>query len=268
MMANFNFSTEPGVEVSHAEIALMYSGGLDTTVSAAILAKRFKRVHLITFDNGVCIRKRSSLIHVADLKNKFGEDKFIHKIISSADLFAKIRKGIWGYFRQYNSPLVFDLCCRLSMETALVIYCLKNNIQHAADSNNVAQDAIFLQQADYLKIVDNFFKGYGINLIHPVYDHECRLERMDKLKSLGLQKGYKILEKIGITSQLFNQPFCLWAPLSFFFTSWTKNFPLVKKFTLPSKKAFEFRADRERIAKKCIQEYFKGTGNCSIVDIS
>lgn len=243
------------IEFTRSEISLMYSGGLDTTMAAFILAQQFRQVHLLTFCNGLCMRVERSSVHVQALKQKFGNEKFVHRVIYVADLFVQLRRGLWQYFRRYKSPLVFDLCCRLSMEAATVIYCLENNIRYAADSNNAAQDAIFLQQQQYLNIVDDFFNHYGIRMLHPVYYRESRVKRRDNLKLLGLNGGYKFLERIGITSQLFNQPFCLWAPISFFFTSYLRHLPLIKKYTLSLENAIDFRLNREEIARDYIQKY-------------
>jgi len=153
------------------------------------------------------------------------------------------------------------------MEVATIIYCLENNIYSAADGNNPAQDAIFLQQLDYLRVVDNFFKSYGIDYIHPTYFSKSRLGRRDYLKQLGFNSGSKLFEKLGITSQLFNQPFCLWAPVAFFFTSRLRKFPLIKKYSLDLDSAIEFRNNRERIAKDYIQRYFenKKQPHCLVV---
>lgn len=250
--------SEMSQDYSGKEIALMFSGGLDTTTAAATLAKVYRRIHLLTFCNGICIRVNASKVHAGELKEKFGSDKFIHRIIYIADLFAQIRKGLKKYLKKYKSPLIFDLCCRLSMEVTTIIYCLENNILYASDGNNPAQDTIFLQQPKYLCRVEAFFKEHGIECIHPVDYFEERCVRTDNLKKLGFNSGNKLLEKIGITSQLANQPFCLWAFIAFFFTSWMRHNPIIKKYSLPLDAAIEFRCNREKIARSYIQRYFEG----------
>lgn len=233
----------------------MYSGGLDTTAAALVLAQDFKRVHLVTFCNGFCIRVSRSKLHFKQLQAKFGADKIIHEIIDAQGIFSQIKTGLMEYIGKYRSPLVFDLCCRLAMETALIIYCLRNNISYVADGNSLAQDQIFLQQAEYMRAVDQFFQDYTIQSIHPVMDYEERSRRIKRIGDSGFSKGHEWLEKyLGIGSQLFNQPFCLWAPVPFFFTSGLRKLPFINKFNLPLEKALEFRKEREAVARECIRD--------------
>ena len=78
--------------VEKKEIALMYSGGLDTTYAALQLAEEFSKVHLLTFCNGACIRVDASKKHALMLQDKFGRDKFEHSIISVAKILSFIKK--------------------------------------------------------------------------------------------------------------------------------------------------------------------------------
>lgn len=253
---------------SDGEVALMYSGGGDTTLAAAILAKQYKRVHLVTLCNGLCMRLDRSAKHVRKLKEIFGEKQFVHKTIYITDLLYQIRGSLLRFsLQQHRSPLLFDLCCKLAMETAMIIYCLENNINLSADGNNSAQGEIFLQQSEYLKAVDTFFETFNIKLIHPVYPISSRRKRDIELRNLGVCDGNRTLTFLGISSQFFNQPFCLRASITFFFTSWVRHLPFIKRSTLLSKDAISLRANLEPMAKRYISNYFneKQKNYCFII---
>ena len=242
------------------EVALLFTGGLDTTLAASSLAEQYGRVHLLTFYNGCCIRLKSCTRRVRELSEKFRQTQFIHEIICVDRLFASIRKGAGAYFKKHRSPLVFDVCCRLAMETTTISYCLEHHIAHAAEASVPTPDAMFLWQPDYIKQVDSFFGEYGIRLTHPNSQSKSRTERSQQLKRLGLHGGLRWLEKLGVTAHLFNQPFCLWNPIAFPFCTKLRGIPFIKRYDLNLEAALKIRRDREHIARQYIREHHNHIG--------
>ncbi|MDD5614258.1 MAG: hypothetical protein PHQ54_04210 [Candidatus Omnitrophica bacterium] len=235
------------------EIALLYSGGLDTTYLALQLAEKFDKVHLLTFCNGVCVRVNSSQRHVCILQKSFRTDKFEHSIISTAEIFSLLKKGLLKDILKYRSPLLFDLCCRFSMEIATVYYCANKRIRYVTDGNSPkTQGEIFLQQERYLDIISKFFSRYGIEYIR-LKNLESRDDKINSLKASGLKTGLRFLGKLGITTQLFTQPFCLWAPVAFFFTSPLRKMPFIKYFDLSVEDAILFRLRKEELVGELIR---------------
>jgi hypothetical protein len=243
------------------EIVLMYSGGLDTTYIAVQLAKKYEKVHLLTFCNGFCVRPESSRENISILKDKFGAFRFEHSIIPIGDIFSFLRKNILKDMIRYRSPLLFDLCCRLSMETAMVLYCLDKKIKHAADgSNPKTQGQMFIQQEGYLREVDKFFSGFGIEIDRSYKMLDSRDDVTKELVKEGIDTGVKWLKYLGITTQFLTQPFCLWAPVAFLFTSDIRKLPFIRPFSLSMEKAAVFRAEKEKEAAKFINYVHYGKG--------
>lgn len=243
--------------LENREIALMYSGGLDTTYVALQLTEEFSKVHLLTFCNGICVRVSASKKHVAVLQEKFGRDKFEYTTIPIVDAFSLFKKNLLKDILKYKSPLLFDLCCRLSMETTTIIYCLIKGIQYASDGSNPnTQGEIFIQQEKYLKVVETFFSRYGIQYVHPYKELKSRKEIRERLqKMVGRKTGITFLETFGITSQLFTQPFCLWSPVPFLFTSGLRRMPFIKYFDLSVEDAICFRLEKEKIVRTFIDNH-------------
>ncbi len=243
--------------IKNKEIALMYSGGLDTTYTALQLAEEFNKVHLVTFCNGICVRVGASKMHVDLLQKRFGSDKFEHSIISVGQILSIFKKDLLKDIAKYRSPLLFDLCCRLSMETAMIFYCLDKGIKYATDGNNHhTQGEIFLQQEKYLDIVSLFFLQHGIQYFYPDKLLKSREEIIKKLEEAGIKTGINLLGNFGITTQLFTQPFCLWAPVTFFFTSNLRKIPLVRYLDLSLEEAIAYRLRKEKLARDFI-DYLK-----------
>jgi hypothetical protein len=239
------------------EIVLMYSGGLDTTYIALNLARQYEKVHLLTFCNGICLRPHASRKHVSLLCEKFGKDKFKHTIIPVEEIFSFLKKDILADMSKYRSPLLFDICCRLSMEIAVILYCLDKEIKYACDgSNPKTQGQMFIQQGEYLNRVDKFFAGYGIQIDRSYKILSSRDQISLELRNSGVDTGASWLKFFGISTQLFTQPFCLWAPVAFLFTSAIRKLPGISFFSLSLEKAVLFRAEKEKLAQKFI-DYLK-----------
>ncbi len=238
------------------EITLMYSGGLDTTYIALQLAEKFSKVHLLTFCNGACIRLDASKKHTALLQKKFGRDRFEHTIISVEEIFSFLKKDISKDMIRYRSPLLFDLCCRLSMEVATIIYCMSKGVKYVTDGSNPnTQGEMFIQQKKYLKVAACLFSDYGIETVRSYTILGSRDEISRKLGKAGINTGVKWLKFLGITTQLFTQPFCLWAPIAFLFTSNLRKIPFIRYFSLSVEDAIKFRMQKEKLARPFIDSF-------------
>ena len=74
----------PGVypEVKEKEIALMFSGGVDSTATAIMLAEHYDKVHLVTYKNGYGHYYHHRTRKRVDELNKALGDKFIYTLMS------------------------------------------------------------------------------------------------------------------------------------------------------------------------------------------
>jgi len=241
--------------VKEKEIALLYSGGLDTTYSAICLEKSFEKIHLLTFDNGFCLNPLASEKHVRILKAKYGKTRFVHTIIDIKGIFKRLKEDIRQKRSACGSPLFFDLCCRFSMESGAVVYCLKNHIRYISDgANPETQGQMFIQQRRYIEETDRFFRHYGIK---PWRNYEILKRRGDTsnvLREAGFDTGIRWLKYLGITTQFFTQPFCMRAPVAFLFTSDLRKLPIVKRFGLSEDTAIRLRSSIEESAHSFIRE--------------
>jgi len=236
------------------EATIMFTGGQDSTSAACKLLKLGYKLHLLSFNNGFCIRMSKASDRAIELSKQFGNENITYRTIDSKETMQLLKNALKKFRQKYKSPLVFDLLCRFAMEINTVIYCKNNNIPIVADGNNIAQNQIFIQQKQYLDIVDNFYKQFGIDSIHPVYfSAKKRNINLQVLSENGLHNGNKLFEKFNISSQLLNQPFCLWAPVSFLFTSPLRNLGFEKLFGLPLEKAIDIRKKLNDTAKNYIQ---------------
>ncbi|MCX5795278.1 MAG: hypothetical protein NTY77_07290 [Elusimicrobia bacterium] len=261
---------KPGIR----DVCMMFSGGVDTTLAAAHLLEEDAsvRLHLLTFCNGYCVKVGASKTHVVELQEKYGADRLAHRIIYVSEIFERLRRPLPELIRKYGSTLVIDLCCRLSFETAAVIYCLNNGIREVCDGTNIDQGVLFLERPDYLRVIREFFASQGIEYFSPVYARSGgRLGRRQEMLKRGFSIGPRFLERLNITSSLFRQPFCLIGIHTFFFTSFLRRLPLLKnvieRCNLPVDRAIACRLERQAIAREIIRENVKPSQGAESVKI-
>ena len=132
-------------------------------------------------------------------------------------------------------------------------------IVHHLDLGIHVQGRLFLERPEYLEVVTDYYAEYGIEYFTPVYARQGgRQGRIDRLQERGLSTGPRIFEKFNITNSLFQQPFCLVAIHTFFYTSFLRDLPgigqISKRFGLSTEDAIRLRLDRQEIARRIIAE--------------
>lgn len=252
---------------SKSEVALSFSGGLDTTLASVLLLEQFERLHLLTFCNGYCSRLSAPEGRVKKLRELFGRDRVIHHTIDTAGLLKDLLGDYTRALRRYGSPLLFDLCCRWSMELRSILYCLEHGIEYAADGLNPEQPMLFMLETEYLRHADRFAAEYRVRMLHPVYHYGSRTARRAELKRRSLNDEARIitfLQRHGlflqISDQIRSQPFCFAQVPIFLMTSGLRRLPLISRLGLSLEDALAFRKEREPRAKEIVQERLSRLG--------
>ncbi|MFH1642430.1 MAG: 7-cyano-7-deazaguanine synthase [Nanoarchaeota archaeon] len=175
------------------EIVILYSGGADSTLVAALMASKYKRIHLLTFYTYFMTNVEQTRINVQKLMKKFKHVEFIHKIINIDKIYRIIRKNgylhdilKYGTFKFY----MFNLDLRISMITNTILYCKKNKIDNVAHGANKYSGIIAPSQTkEIMKQIDKLFSSEGITKINPVYDYQ------DRHPILNLNLDYEIISR-------------------------------------------------------------------------
>jgi len=229
----------PETKPRREELALLFSGGLDTTLEAVERLREYRHIHLLTFDNGFCINVGGSRRRAADLGRLLGPERVTHVILDTGILMQDLRRRHQELIRSYRSPLSFDLVCKLSALTELIFYARSRGITDISDGASKGQTQVFLQHPDFTRSIKPFPDSYGLKFLEPVHFHVGREEKIALLRKIGLPAGVPGLERLHITSQLAHQPFCLRGFVTYFFTSPTRSLDIVRRHTLSHEKAKE-----------------------------
>jgi hypothetical protein len=155
-------------------VAVLYSGGTDSTCTAALMAQKFSEVHLLTFYEHATRNSPAPRRNVQLLKNHFVDTVFITRVIS----VDRLVKHLWyeNYLKRLlkHRFLILSTCgfSSLSWHVRTLIYCLENNISHVADGLTRELMHFPGHMDETVEQLRQFYKEFGITYENPVRDWE------------------------------------------------------------------------------------------------
>lgn len=249
------------------EIALMFSGGLDTTYASFQLLEEYERLHLLTFDSGRMLAvERFSTKNVRLLQERFGPERILHRIVSTRDFLDLQLRDLLPTLKRYRSPGVICSSCQFAMDVKTVQYCLEHGIPQATDGKSRAQTEVCLQTLDYCRTIRRFMAGFGVDYLLPTAHEITREEKREFLRREGLFSGVPLLtmlQRTGLNNFsdfLGRQPLCYLAVAPFVLTSPLRHVPPFKYAVLSLEAAEEYRRLREPLAQEYLRRFFADRG--------
>jgi hypothetical protein len=191
----------------------------------------------LTFDNGYCINMRGARRRVRELQKLLGPDPILHVEINTEELIRILLKDADQLWREYRSPLIFDMACKMSSVTHLILYARTHGITDLGDGAALEQTEIFLQHRDFSAHVKPYVEDYGLVFREATQYEWSRRKKQQLVEKHGLSTGLPVLEKLSIGSHIAHQPFCLRGVMTFFFTSPTRKLAPIQRYALPMERA-------------------------------
>ena len=254
------------------EVAVMFSGGIDSLLASVLLLQKYDRVHLITFDKGYLeFGIKNNTPNVERLKTTFGEDRITHQVIDIKQIVKRISVSkIVRDRKDYNIEIRWCVGCRLSMNTGGLLYALENNLIGYADGSNreqIPSEASLTGTAEnYPSVVNRlkkFAMEYAVDFMTPTYEFGSRENRRTKLKELGFDIDYLSMDhskKISgmMTKEVMHrsQPMCF----SGWLIHWKRNL-LGKPVEQNELKTVGYVAKKQdSIVREVVRDYFAEKG--------
>lgn len=207
-------------------IAVMFSGGTDSTYAAWSQMPNYDQIDLVTFTRVGLRKPENTQEAVFRLGRAFPNKKITHKWVDFEDAYqqATPHKEKWAaqeqVLSQKISPLwenahgrrkgreTYDcdrrrlfmanecLQCKVAMHIAAIRFCKQENIADICDGSNEEQLDDGSQLEDVKTIAQDIFKRSGVNYFSPVF-HSTPDERCEHLYHSGIidHPDHKKLEK-------------------------------------------------------------------------
>lgn len=153
---------------------VLFSGGTDSTLTSALLTKDFDEIHLITYNRFGFHAAENTETQANMLKEKYGQDKFVHRLINVDDLFKHVSYENYLYNIKKFGFFNLSTCglCKLSMHIKTIDYALENGIKTVADGANKAMSMFPSQMEPVIQEMKKLYQGFGIDYINPVFEME------------------------------------------------------------------------------------------------
>lgn len=231
------------MEIKPRTASVMFTGGVDSTLAAALLLEEYDQVYLVTYDYGAELFMKNCEKSLNQLIEAYGKEKIHHEYI-------KVEK--WWRDIQIRNASQFNLVCmscKFIMHTRTVCYCLENGIFASSDGSIHEQSQHPEQMGEVLKIMKNYYKSYFIDFTTPAYTYTKSAEDT-KLASIGINMGKRFSIGEAKGSHIHRQPMCLFA---FFDVLFSDN-PF---FPHKEEKVVEMLGNNLDYGHNLIKEYFR-----------
>ncbi|MEZ4268640.1 MAG: 7-cyano-7-deazaguanine synthase [Myxococcota bacterium] len=172
-------------------VVVLFSGGTDSMLTAALAAERFDEVFLVTYHRLGLAGTENSARGAEALANKYGADRIHHEIIDITKLFKHVSYERYLQNLRKHKLFLLSTCglCKLSMHIRTLIYCEDHGIKHVCDGANKGMNLFPAQMVGVLEIMKDLYADFGISYTNPVYDYEPPAD-----KSLVDREGMGVLK--------------------------------------------------------------------------
>lgn len=150
--------------------AILFSGGLDSSLAVCDMIERGYNVHLLHYDTGALISNNLISIRYNELKKTY--DKCIVELYERniSGLFRRIALvSLEEDIKTYGVSLIC-VGCKLAMHVQCIIYCKNNGIKCVADGSAERQKRYGEQREVSLEFIKKLYQEYDIEYKNPIYN--------------------------------------------------------------------------------------------------
>lgn len=168
--ACYYFIIKLGGECMGKRCAVLFSGGLDSSLAVCSMVEKGFTPELLHFDHGALISNNLVSIRYNELKTVYTDYLGDIHFFNISGLFRKIALvPLEEDIKKYNVSLVC-LGCKLAMHVQSIVFCKKNDISVMADGSTERQKRYGEQREVALDFIRDLYSQYEIAYENPVYN--------------------------------------------------------------------------------------------------
>lgn len=170
--------------------AVLYSGGIDSTLTTVKLMDKFDILHLLTYKHPCLMRMKKYGKPLQALRLKYG-DRIIHKLINLKQTWKSIvTENIKEDFSLFGTHIVSLSCigCKIAMHINAIEYCINNNIKYVADGSSPIQSRAPDQNPISSEKLKGLYKKYDRVYKQPLQDIDFLKEGEKSMRGINNNK--------------------------------------------------------------------------------
>ena len=178
---------------------LLFSGGSDSTAAAALLARKFDTVHLVTYSRLGIGDVTKSEKNFRRLAEHFGENRMVHHLIDIERLYRHIAYKQYMRNLMRHGYFMLSTCgfCKLAMHLRTILVALEVGSHSVSDGANASNYLLPAQMEGVVGELRRLYEYFEIAYENPVY----RLEDEKCFISTGyVKESARLLHAEGIFS--------------------------------------------------------------------
>jgi 7-cyano-7-deazaguanine synthase in queuosine biosynthesis len=190
--------------IRDSAVAVMFSGGRDSSLAACLHASQGRKIHLINCDNGVSIGRNLVDVRIAEIQSRFPDTNFIVAKIPVYGLFRRIALvDLDADFTKYGQSLIV-LGSQLAMHTHAAVYCLEHHIDELCSGFSGYQHHFPEQMPLAVSEMAKFLVEYRIRYETPIKEFASEDDVKYRLFDFGIST--KSLEDTSVFSDTGKAP--------------------------------------------------------------
>lgn len=149
--------------------AVLFSGGLDSSLAACYMIEKGYDLDLLHIDQGALLTNNLVEIRAREIETAYPATSVVLRKLNAAGFFRKLAlTTIEEDILKYKMSLVC-VGCKLAMHVCTISYCLNNKVSMVADGSNQRQERYGEQRQVALNFIRQMYNQYRIKYENPVY---------------------------------------------------------------------------------------------------
>lgn len=172
-----------------SEAIVLFSGGSDSTLAAALMAEQHDKVHLLTFDRLSFLGASSyTKDNFENLKSIYGQERIVHKVLKIDAVHSFLcYQNYFSMVREFRTAVTAMTFSKLAMHLCAADYALGKNVNIVVDGATPYMEHYPDQNKNIaLSQLKDFYSLFSIAYDNPVFGIAEDVEQ--KLYDKGLTK--------------------------------------------------------------------------------